>query len=67
MVLSFRGNAFRNPAGLVTWLSKSGGLIRLRPDHKLAITREMNTSARLRTARDMLGKLVGIANQAKAA
>jgi len=67
LVLSFRGNAFRNPAGLVAWLSKSGGLIRLRPDHKLAITREMNTNARLRTERDLVGKLVGIAGQAKAA
>ena len=67
MVLSFRGNAFRNPAGLVGWLSQSRGLIRLRPDHKLAITREMDLSLRLRTAREMLGQLVSIANQAKAA
>ena len=67
MVLAFRGNAFRNPAGLVAWLSKSHGLIRLRPDHKLAITREMDMSTRLRTARDMLGNLSGIAGQAKAA
>ena len=67
MVLAFRGNAFRNPAGLVAWLSQSRGLIRLRPDHKLAIAREMDVSTRLRTARDMLGNLVGIAGQAKAA
>ena len=37
MVLSFRGNAFSNPAGLVAWLASKGGLVRLRPDHKLAI------------------------------
>ena len=67
MVLGFRGNAFGNPAGLVAWLSKSHGLIRLRPDHKLAITREMDLSTRLRTARDMLSNLVGIVGQARAA
>jgi transcription-repair coupling factor (superfamily II helicase) len=67
MVLAFRGNAFRNPAGLVAWLSQSGGLVRLRPDHKLAIVREMDMTTRLRTARDMLGRLAGIAAQAKAA
>ncbi len=37
MVLQFRGNAFRNPAGLVAWLGSQGGKVRLRPDHKLAI------------------------------
>ena len=41
MVLSFRGNAFSNPADLVGWLASKGGLVRLRPDHKLAIAREV--------------------------
>jgi transcription-repair coupling factor (superfamily II helicase) len=67
MVLTFRGNAFSNPAGLVAWLSSKGGLVRLRPDHKLAISREMDVAARLRFARDTLGALVGIVGQAKAA
>jgi transcription-repair coupling factor (superfamily II helicase) len=67
MVLTFRGNAFSNPAGLVAWLSSKGGLVRLRPDHKLAITREMDVATRLRFARDTLGALVGIVGQAKAA
>jgi transcription-repair coupling factor (superfamily II helicase) len=67
MVLSFRGNAFPNPAGLVRWLSSKGGLVRLRPDHKLAISRDMDVATRLRFARDTLGALVGIAGQAKAA
>ena len=47
MVLSFRGNAFSNPAGLVAWLASKGGLVRLRPDHKLAISREMDVATRL--------------------
>jgi transcription-repair coupling factor (superfamily II helicase) len=67
MLLSFRGNAFANPAGLVAWLASKGGLVRLRPDHKLAIVREMDVSARLRFARDTLGALAGIVEQAKAA
>jgi transcription-repair coupling factor (superfamily II helicase) len=67
MVLSFRGNAFSNPAGLVAWLSSKGGMVRLRPDHKLAIVREMNVATRLRFARDTLANLERIAGQAKAA
>ena len=67
MVLSFRGNAFSNPAGLVAWLASKGGLVRLRPDHKLAISREMDVATRLRFARDTLGNLERISGQAKAA
>ncbi len=67
MVLSFRGNAFSNPAGLIRWLSSKGGLVRLRPDHKLAISRDMDVMTRLKFARDTLGALDQIARQAKAA
>ena len=67
MVVTFRGNAFRNPAGLVAWLGSKGGLVRLRPDHKLAVSREMDVAERVRLARDTLGSLARIADQAKAA
>jgi transcription-repair coupling factor (superfamily II helicase) len=67
MVLSFRGNAFRNPSGLVSWLASKGGTIKLRPDHKLAVVREMNVAERLRWARDTVQALNRIALQAKAA
>ena len=67
MVVSFRGNVFRNPAGLVRWLSGKGGLVRLRPDHKLAIARDMDVAARLKFARDTLEALVRISGEAKAA
>ncbi len=67
MVLTFRRNAFSNPAGLVRWLSSKGGLIRLRPDHKLAISRDMDVATRLRFARDTLGALVKIATEATVA
>jgi transcription-repair coupling factor (superfamily II helicase) len=67
MVLSFRGNAFRNPAGLVSWLAGRGGAIRLRPDHKLAIVREMSVGERMKLARDIVESLNRIAHQAVAA
>ena len=67
MVLTFRRNAFANPAGLVKWLSSKGGLIRLRTDHKLAISRDMDVATRLKFARDTLGALVKIVGEAKAA
>ncbi|MBV9734709.1 MAG: transcription-repair coupling factor, partial [Acidisphaera sp.] len=67
MVLQFRGNAFSNPAGLIGWLGTRAGQIRLRPDHKLAIVREMDVAQRLRTAREVLANLNRIAQQAQAA
>ena len=67
IVLSFRGNAFRNPAGLITWLSSKGGVIRLRPDHKLAIVRDMSLSERMRMARDVVANLNRLAGQGRAA
>lgn len=72
MVLTFRGNSFRNPAGLIAWLGSKqaqhgGGGIKLRPDHKLAIAREMGVAERVRTARDVLDRLGSIVDQAKAA
>jgi len=67
MVLQFRGNAFRNPAGLVAWLGSKGTAMRLRPDHKLAIPKDMSVAERLATARNVLANLNRIAGQAKAA
>ncbi len=67
MVLGFRGNVFGNPAGLISWLSSKGGIIRLRPDHKLAVARAMSVAERVRMARDLVGNLERIGRQAKAA
>ncbi|MGI4975597.1 MAG: transcription-repair coupling factor, partial [Janthinobacterium lividum] len=67
MVVQFRGNSFRNPAGLVTWLGTRGSTMRLRPDHKLAVVREMGIAERVKLARDVLGNLNRIAGQARAA
>ena len=67
MVVSFRGNAFANPAGLVPWIASRSGTIRLRPDHKLVFAGDMDISGRIRLAKDILGNLARIAGQAKAA
>jgi len=63
MVVAFRGNAFRNPGGLVSWLGSRKGTIRLRPDHKLAISKEMTVAERMRMGRDVLGNLSRLAAQ----
>ena len=67
MVIGFRGNSFRNPAGLIAWLGTRKGAIRLRPDHKLSIVREMAVAERMTVGRDVLANLNRIAAQAKAA
>ena len=67
MVLQFRGNSFVNPAGLVAWLGSKAGTIRLRPDHKLALVREMDVATRLKSARDILSNLNRLASQGRAA
>jgi transcription-repair coupling factor (superfamily II helicase) len=67
MVIGFRGNHFANPGGLVSWLATRGGTIRLRPDHKLVVAREMETAMRLATARDIVANLTRLAARAEAA
>ena len=63
MVISFRKHHFANPAGLVRWIGTKGGLVKLRPDHKLAMVRDMDLSARMAFARDLLGTLVKLVRE----
>ncbi|WP_439580314.1 TRCF domain-containing protein, partial [Elioraea sp.] len=68
LVVQFRGNAFRDPVGLVGWLQKQRGVAKLRPDHKLVVTRDLaDQSARVRLAREVLGTLAALGTRAKAA
>ena len=67
MVLQFRGNAFRNPAGLIDWLARAQHPIRLRPDHKLALVRDMDVVERMRVGRNVLANLNRLAAEAQAA
>ena len=66
-MLSFRGNHFRNPGGLAAWLATQRAGIRLRPDHKIALARELEPAERLKAARALLGELARIAERAEAA
>ena len=68
MVIGFRGNQFRNPAGLVGWLHTRKDTIRLRPDHKLSMVRDMPLAERMKLGRDVLKNLNRLAQEgAKAA
>ena len=67
MVLTFRKNNFNNPGGLIAWINTAAATIKIRPDHKLVVTRDMNVSTRLATARDVLQSLTKLANLQDAA
>jgi transcription-repair coupling factor (superfamily II helicase) len=67
IVLSFRGNRFPNPGGLVAWVQSRKDQVKLRPDHKLALLREMDLPQRVKAARDLLAALARLASQARAA
>ncbi|MGC9270583.1 transcription-repair coupling factor [Acidiphilium sp.] len=67
MVIGFRSNAFANPGGLIAWLATRAGVLRLRPDHKLVLAREMDVAARLAAARDIVLNLQRIIAQSQAA
>ena len=64
MVLSFRGNRFSNPSGLITWLTTRKDTVRLRPDHKLSVVRDMAVAERMKIGRDVLANLNRIAHEA---
>ncbi|GBQ24932.1 DNA helicase transcription-repair coupling factor [Acetobacter estunensis NRIC 0472] len=58
MVLQFRGNSFANPEGLIRWITNwKDGAARLRPDHKLAVVRELTNAQRIKLARKVVGGL----------
>ncbi|WP_236571560.1 transcription-repair coupling factor [Rhodovarius lipocyclicus] len=67
VVLGFHRNHFLDPAGLVTWVAAQKGVVKLRPDHKLALLREMDVAGRVKAAREMLQALARIVQGAKQA
>jgi transcription-repair coupling factor (superfamily II helicase) len=64
VVLGFRRNQFANPGGLITWIQAQKGLVKLRPDQKLALLREMDLGQRVKAAKDLLRALARLARQA---
>ncbi|MEO3471626.1 transcription-repair coupling factor [Roseomonas sp. CAU 1739] len=67
VVLSFRGNRFADPAGMVGWVTAQKGQVKLRPDHKMALLREMDLPQRVKAARDLLTALAKLVRRARAA
>jgi transcription-repair coupling factor (superfamily II helicase) len=66
-VISFRNNAFANPAGLVAFITKNVGTAKLRPDHKLVYRRAWdNEGERLAGIRRLTAELSRIATAPEA-
>jgi transcription-repair coupling factor (superfamily II helicase) len=65
LVLSFRGQNFANPGGLITWIQGQKGQVKLRPDAKLSLIRDMDLPERVKRARDLLRALARLAQGAK--
>ncbi|MXV44227.1 transcription-repair coupling factor [Saccharibacter sp. 17.LH.SD] len=58
MVLQFRGNHFANADGLIRWAARNQRAgVKIRPDQKLAIVREMTNAVRISMARKILTSL----------
>jgi transcription-repair coupling factor (superfamily II helicase) len=61
--ITFRGNRFANPAGLVDFLQQNAATAKLRPDQKLVIMRNWeDTRERLKGVNGILGHLARIAS-----
>jgi transcription-repair coupling factor (superfamily II helicase) len=67
MVIGFRRNEFANPGGLIAWIASRGGVLKVRPDHRLVVARDMGVNERVGIARDVLGNLVRLAGMREAA
>ena len=68
-VVTFRKNQFANPEGLVNFMARSKGVVRLQPDHKLVFRGEWDQSqVRFKGVRALVSSLAAIAAKgAKAA
>jgi transcription-repair coupling factor (superfamily II helicase) len=64
IVLAFHKNRFVNPAGLIQWVQAQKGLVALRPDQKIVLSRELPFDARLKAARGLVTNVLNVAKQA---
>jgi len=61
-VVSFRGDAFKNPMALISFLQKNQVAWKLRPDHKIVVKGEWETpEQRLAAAEKILAELAKLA------
>lgn len=66
-VIAFRGNKFAHPAGLVDFIARNAGTVKLRPDHRLVIQRNWETGGdRVAGVRQILRQIAEIAARAAA-
>jgi len=64
-VVSLRNNTFPNPVGLVDFIAKQTGTLKLRPDQKLVFVRPWETpSARVKGLQAVLKQMAAIAEKA---
>ncbi|MCS7268965.1 MAG: transcription-repair coupling factor [Geminicoccaceae bacterium] len=62
MVVSFHDNRFPHPERLVAWIGRSGGRVRIRPDHKLVLGEETKSpKERLKKAKRLVAELARLA------
>ncbi len=62
LALALHNNSFAKPEKLVAYLQDSGGLARVRPDQKLAFSRNMgDAAARVKGVKKVLEELIGLA------
>jgi transcription-repair coupling factor (superfamily II helicase) len=67
-VVAFRNKSFANPDGLIAFIREEGNRVKLQPDHRLIYYANWETQeARLAGARDLLKRLVKIAQAVKQA
>jgi transcription-repair coupling factor (superfamily II helicase) len=67
IVIAFHKNRFANPGGLIAWVQAQKGLVTLRPDQKLVLSRELPFDQRLKAARGLVANVLKVARQADAA
>src|SRR4051812_37922240 len=68
IIVSFRDNAFANPAGLVSYVAEQGSFAKVRPDMRVVFVRDIeDLDERLKTTAGILRNLVRIAEGKKAA
>jgi transcription-repair coupling factor (superfamily II helicase) len=64
-VVSLRNNTFPNPGGLIDYIAKQVGTLKLRPDQKLVFVRPWDTpNARVKGLQAVLRQMAAIAEQA---
>ena len=64
IIVSFRDNAFANPAGLVAYVAEQGSFAKVRPDMRIVFTRDVEElDERLKVTTGILRNIVRISER----